>query len=508
MINNEVNEKRAVKYQIFVSSTFVDLIEERKIAIKAILKSENFPIDLGSLVADDKKDYQVIENAIADCDFMILIIGFRSGENMKHDPTQKYVFHEYELAKKYQKPILSFILSESDRDSHRGSSPYLSEEKKHLPDFVKFIEEVQKHGAHSVWKKDDLPDLASSIALAISKQCNIMKDNLKAGWVKAIDYKQNNFIESTLNNEFYLATIQRLNEFQKLDARCNVNKIKKEIAAKYFCQKYVELFINSKRSIFFESGSSIAYVAKQLSSILSKKILIDTNGSPNIDIKTNNILAYLQLWLIDRIPTSYYPWGCPEEPYGASYGAITDFGIAKSINFFDKQPKYTQEPLDDNAVNNIDNLIKMPFGISKDCLMLGSISGVQFSDDPIIEDVESLSESIIQQIKECRGFHVGSYSNKIFKRYMYQTNNPLIIFVDDDKINCSVKPGVCHFVFDKYNTWENFINNYPLAFFIGCKKSNMEMIYKTFEDLNFKLDNYSEVDEISAVYAKNNKFPY
>lgn len=43
------------RYQIFISSTYKDLIEERNSVIKAILENYHFPIGMEMFHADDKE---------------------------------------------------------------------------------------------------------------------------------------------------------------------------------------------------------------------------------------------------------------------------------------------------------------------------------------------------------------------------------------------------------------------------------------------------------------------
>jgi hypothetical protein len=58
---------------------------------------------------------------------------------------------------------------------------------------------------------------------------------------------------------------------------------------------------------------------------------MDDEGKPNIEVLTNNALAYLHLWLVSGVPCRMFPPGIPEMPYGAAYGPIPDYGrdIAK-----------------------------------------------------------------------------------------------------------------------------------------------------------------------------------
>src|ERR1039457_7654959 len=45
--------------------------------------------------------------------------------------------------------------------------------------------------------------------------------------------------------------------------------------------------------------------------------------------------------------------------------------------------------------------------------------------------------------------HVGSPRNNIFKRFMYATPHPVMLFMTSAKIDCPVKPEHCHFILEQ-----------------------------------------------------------
>src|ERR1039457_1375830 len=68
-------------------------------------------------------------------------------------------------------------------------------------------------------------------------------------------------------------------------------------------------------------------------------------------------------------------------------------------------------------------------------LLLGALSGLQ---------LESNTKAF-----NCLGPHVGSPGNKIFKRFMYATPHPVMLFMTSAKIDCPVKPEHCHFILEQ-----------------------------------------------------------
>lgn len=67
------------KYQIFISSTFSDLQEERQLALKAILDLDHIPSGMEAFPAIDMAQFEYIKKVIDECDYYLLIIGARYG---------------------------------------------------------------------------------------------------------------------------------------------------------------------------------------------------------------------------------------------------------------------------------------------------------------------------------------------------------------------------------------------------------------------------------------------
>lgn len=98
------------KYQIFISSTFTDLKNERDNIIKAILEMYHIPIGMEMFSAEDEDQWEIIRRTIDISDYYILILGLRYGSVTSEGIsfTQK----EYEYALKKKIPILAFLLDE------------------------------------------------------------------------------------------------------------------------------------------------------------------------------------------------------------------------------------------------------------------------------------------------------------------------------------------------------------------------------------------------------------
>lgn len=67
------------KYQIFISSTFSDLVEERQSVSRAILDMGHIPAGMEMFPAADVEQLTYIKKVIDECDYYVLIVGARYG---------------------------------------------------------------------------------------------------------------------------------------------------------------------------------------------------------------------------------------------------------------------------------------------------------------------------------------------------------------------------------------------------------------------------------------------
>lgn len=104
-----MQEKR---YQVFVSSTFNDLIDVRQAAVEAILETGNIPAGMEQFTASNIAQWNLIKNWIEKSDIYMLIVGGRYGS--KHSRSHRsYTEMEYRYAKKIKKPMFALLASDS-----------------------------------------------------------------------------------------------------------------------------------------------------------------------------------------------------------------------------------------------------------------------------------------------------------------------------------------------------------------------------------------------------------
>jgi len=67
------------RYQVFVSSTFADLKEERQAVMQALLSLDHFPAGMELFPASDEDQWALIKGVIDDSDYYVLVVGGRYG---------------------------------------------------------------------------------------------------------------------------------------------------------------------------------------------------------------------------------------------------------------------------------------------------------------------------------------------------------------------------------------------------------------------------------------------
>lgn len=95
------------RYQVFVSSTFADLKEERQAIMQALLSLDHFPAGMELFPATDEDQWTLIKGVIDDSDYYVIVIGGRYGSTT--DEGVSFTEKEYDYAIERKKPVLAFV---------------------------------------------------------------------------------------------------------------------------------------------------------------------------------------------------------------------------------------------------------------------------------------------------------------------------------------------------------------------------------------------------------------
>lgn len=159
------------RYQIFISSTYKDLIEERQKVTQAILKLYHFPIGMEMFHADNNEQWCQIKNTIDMSDYYILIVGRYCGTLIEKEGIS-YTEKEYDYAISRGIPVLSFIISDDAKKESYGI-----ETNKQQRAYKKFVKKVMELPCE-FWHTSD--ELAYQVTSTLSMK---FRENNRNGWM-------------------------------------------------------------------------------------------------------------------------------------------------------------------------------------------------------------------------------------------------------------------------------------------------------------------------------------
>lgn len=153
------------KLQVFVSSTYKDLIEERQAAAQAILDAGHIPAGM-ELFKAGKSQMETIRKWIDESDVYMLILGGRYG-SIEEESGLSYTELEYRYALSKNMPVFAIVLDDSFILSKVSSNFTLDKGTNHYKSFKSFLL------SHVVKNVKSITELKISIA-SILNNFNIL----------------------------------------------------------------------------------------------------------------------------------------------------------------------------------------------------------------------------------------------------------------------------------------------------------------------------------------------
>jgi hypothetical protein len=161
------------RYQVFVSSTYQDLIEERIEVIQALLELDCIPVGMEYFPAADDTQWDFIKKLIDESDYYVVVIAGKYGS--EDDKGKSYTQKEYEYALSKKIPIISFLHSNIDI---LPSSK--TERDKSKIDKLESFKAIVKLKLCKFWTTPQ--DLGAVVSRSISQAKN---NYPRIGWVRA-----------------------------------------------------------------------------------------------------------------------------------------------------------------------------------------------------------------------------------------------------------------------------------------------------------------------------------
>lgn len=161
------------RYQVFVSSTFLDLQEERQEVMQALLELDCMRSGMELFPATNDDQWSLIKQVIDDSDYYIVVLAGRYGSI---SPTGlSYTEMEYRYALETGKPIIGFVHNavEDIPAKYSEGNPETKEKLENFRDLVQ-----KKHC--KFWSSP--ADLGSQVSRSLMK---LIKSHPAVGWVRA-----------------------------------------------------------------------------------------------------------------------------------------------------------------------------------------------------------------------------------------------------------------------------------------------------------------------------------
>jgi Domain of unknown function (DUF4062) len=160
------------RYQVFISSTFTDLIDERREVMQALLEMDCLPAGMELFPAGDTDQWTLIKRVIEQSDYYLVILGGRYGSTTEEGIS--YTEKEYDYAVELGIPVMGFVPSEPDQiPVGRTDRSDAAADK-----LVKFRTKVQAKMTKE-WKNAE--DLGSKVTRGL---IHLIKNNPRPGWVR------------------------------------------------------------------------------------------------------------------------------------------------------------------------------------------------------------------------------------------------------------------------------------------------------------------------------------
>lgn len=98
------------KHQVFISSTYADLVQERQALFRSTYRMGHIPIGMEGFVASNMSQWEYIEQRVRECDYFVVVIAHRYGSLVPDNTGRSFTEAEIDLAESLGKPVLRFII--------------------------------------------------------------------------------------------------------------------------------------------------------------------------------------------------------------------------------------------------------------------------------------------------------------------------------------------------------------------------------------------------------------
>lgn len=160
------------RYQVFVSSTYADLQDERQEVMQALLELDCIPAGMELFPAANEDQWSLIKRVIDDCDYYIVIIAGRYGSLGPEGLS--YTEMEYRYALDRGKPVIGFV--------HKTPGLLAADRCESSEDGKRKLDAFRAYVQKKMCRFWDSPaDLGSQVSRSLVK---LIKTTPAVGWVR------------------------------------------------------------------------------------------------------------------------------------------------------------------------------------------------------------------------------------------------------------------------------------------------------------------------------------
>ena len=195
------------RLQVFVSSTYLDLKEERQAAVEAILEAKHIPAGMELFAAGNDSQLEVIKRWIDESDVYMLILGHRYG-SIESESGKSYTQVEYEHAVATGKPVFAVVMTDDWRIAKQATvkDPDSLTERENNKELKAFRTLVM---GRMCKQPDDRKDIKIAVLQALA---GFAHDKSLVGWVRGdADDKRQELEKENAGLKGELAAAQRQN---------------------------------------------------------------------------------------------------------------------------------------------------------------------------------------------------------------------------------------------------------------------------------------------------------
>lgn len=161
------------RYQVFLSSTYVDLKEERLEVMRALMELDCIPSGMEYFPAANDDQWTFIQELIDQCDYYVVVVGARYGSTS--DNGLSFTEKEYRYALEKGVPVIAFVHAHPDLIP-QGKAESDPEGRRKLDEFRKLLQSrLCKDWTSPV-------ELGAVVSRSLTQ---LIKRNPRTGWVRS-----------------------------------------------------------------------------------------------------------------------------------------------------------------------------------------------------------------------------------------------------------------------------------------------------------------------------------